>query len=72
ASQLGKGYSWAELQNKIDYQAERDSAFLFKLTASASESPNKAITPEITAEGATATLLLETGAKGSIAIGELK
>ncbi|MDH8062052.1 relaxase, partial [Klebsiella pneumoniae] len=53
ASQLGKGYSWAELQNKIDYQAERDSAFLFKLRASASESPNKAITPEITAEGAT-------------------
>ena len=44
ASQLGKGYSWAELQNKIDYQAERDSAFLFKLRASASESPNKAIT----------------------------
>ncbi|HHC1858141.1 TPA: relaxase/mobilization nuclease domain-containing protein [Klebsiella pneumoniae] len=72
ASQLGKGYSWAELQNKIDYQAEGDSAFLFKLRASASESPNKAITPEITAEGATATLLLETGAKGSIAIGELK
>lgn len=37
ASQLGKGYSWAELQNKIDYQAERDNAFLFELKASVNE-----------------------------------
>ncbi|MCG8159184.1 relaxase/mobilization nuclease domain-containing protein [Brenneria goodwinii] len=51
ASQLGKGYSWAELQNKIDYQAERDNAFLFKLRASVSEAPCMFITtdaPEIT------------------------
>ncbi|KHT13052.1 relaxase [Pectobacterium brasiliense] len=51
ASQLGKGYSWAELQNKIDYQPERDNAFLFELKASVSEAPNMATTtdaPEIT------------------------
>ena len=28
ASQLGKGYSWSKLQNKIDYQPERDNAYL--------------------------------------------
>ncbi|MCL2893211.1 relaxase/mobilization nuclease domain-containing protein [Brenneria tiliae] len=50
ASQLGKGYSWAELQNKIDYQPERDNAFLFELKASASEAPDIAITPVIAAE----------------------
>jgi len=31
ASQLGKGYSWSELQNKIDYQPERDNAYLLAL-----------------------------------------
>nr|WP_244861318.1 relaxase/mobilization nuclease domain-containing protein [Pectobacterium punjabense] len=39
ASQLGKNYSWAELQNKIDYQPERDNDFLFSLKASVSETP---------------------------------
>ncbi|MFJ5315880.1 relaxase/mobilization nuclease domain-containing protein [Pectobacterium versatile] len=31
ASQLGKGYSWSTLQDKLDYQPERDNAFLFAL-----------------------------------------
>ncbi|GLV71093.1 hypothetical protein Pcaca03_35370 [Pectobacterium carotovorum subsp. carotovorum] len=31
ASQLGKGYSWSVLQNRLDYQPERDNAFLFAL-----------------------------------------
>ncbi|POE38586.1 relaxase/mobilization nuclease domain-containing protein [Pectobacterium odoriferum] len=31
ASQLGKGYSWSVLQNSLDYQPERDNAFLFAL-----------------------------------------
>ncbi|WP_289997820.1 relaxase/mobilization nuclease domain-containing protein [Photorhabdus laumondii] len=39
ASQLGKGYSWSALQGKIDYQPERDNAFLFNLKASVSEAP---------------------------------
>jgi hypothetical protein len=32
ASQLGKSYSWTALQDKLDYQPERDNAFLFKLS----------------------------------------
>ncbi|EEC4818630.1 relaxase/mobilization nuclease domain-containing protein [Salmonella enterica] len=36
-SQLGKGYSWSALQSRIDYQQERDSAFLFKLKSSVRE-----------------------------------
>ncbi|HDW4028654.1 TPA: relaxase/mobilization nuclease domain-containing protein [Escherichia coli] len=53
ASQLGKGYSWAELQNKIDYQAERDNAFLFELKASVNEDseiviPTETIIKEVT------------------------
>ncbi|EPE0406150.1 TPA: relaxase/mobilization nuclease domain-containing protein [Escherichia coli] len=52
ASQLGKGYSWAELQNKIDYQAERDNAFLFELKASVNEDseiviPTETITEDV-------------------------
>ncbi|WP_174871285.1 relaxase/mobilization nuclease domain-containing protein [Pectobacterium polaris] len=31
ASQLGKGYSWSTLQNRLDYQPERDNAFLLAL-----------------------------------------
>lgn len=31
ASQLGKCYSWSILQDKLDYQPERDNAFLFAL-----------------------------------------
>ncbi|POD97974.1 relaxase/mobilization nuclease domain-containing protein [Pectobacterium carotovorum] len=31
ASQLGKGYSWSTLQDKLDYQPERDNAFLLAL-----------------------------------------
>ncbi|MBA0181726.1 relaxase/mobilization nuclease domain-containing protein [Pectobacterium carotovorum] len=31
ASQLGKCYSWSTLQDKLDYQPERDNAFLFAL-----------------------------------------
>ncbi|WP_225181368.1 relaxase/mobilization nuclease domain-containing protein [Pectobacterium aroidearum] len=52
ASQLGKGYSWSALQHRLDYQPERDNAFLFKLKASVSEAPDMAITtaPEITTE----------------------
>lgn len=37
ASQLGKGYSWSALQSRIDYQQERDNAFLFKLKLSVRE-----------------------------------
>lgn len=37
ASQLGKGYSWSALQSRIDYQQERDNAFLFKLKSSVKE-----------------------------------
>ncbi len=37
ASQLGKGYSWPALQSRIDYQQERDNAFLFKLKSSVRE-----------------------------------
>lgn len=51
ASQLGKGYSWSALQNKLNYQPERDNALLFELKASVSEAPNMATTtdaPEIT------------------------
>jgi hypothetical protein len=58
ASQLGKGYSWSALQRRIDYQPERDNAFLFKLKASVRETSvsathDMAITtdaPEITTE----------------------
>lgn len=31
ASQMGKSYSWSELQNKINYQPERDNAYLLVL-----------------------------------------
>lgn len=51
ASQLGKGYSWTALQDKLDYQPERDNAFLFKLRVSVSEAPCMFMTtdaPEIT------------------------
>ncbi|MCV0495480.1 relaxase/mobilization nuclease domain-containing protein [Escherichia coli] len=34
ASQLGKGYSRSALQSRIDYQQERDNAFLSKLKSS--------------------------------------
>ncbi|KFF72690.1 relaxase/mobilization nuclease domain-containing protein [Pectobacterium sp. CHL-2024] len=52
ASQLGKCYSWANLQSKLDYQQERDNTFLFKLKAPVSEAIDMAITtaPEITTE----------------------
>ncbi|EKM6057069.1 relaxase/mobilization nuclease domain-containing protein [Salmonella enterica] len=58
ASQLGKGYSWTALQDKLDYQPERDNAFLFKLKSSVRETSvsathNMAITtdaPEIMTE----------------------
>ncbi|PWD56939.1 relaxase/mobilization nuclease domain-containing protein [Pectobacterium parmentieri] len=58
ASQLGKGYSWSALQNRLDYQPERDNDFLFSLKASVSEaSVSEALdmtiaidTPEITTE----------------------
>ncbi|MGI8489942.1 relaxase/mobilization nuclease domain-containing protein [Pectobacterium sp. S5] len=59
ASQLGKGYSWSVLQHRLNYQPERDNAFLFGLKmpsvseASVSEAPVSAIatdTPEIIKE----------------------
>jgi hypothetical protein len=46
ASQLGKSYSWTALQDKLDYQPERDNAFLFKLRASVSEAPFVFMTPD--------------------------
>lgn len=51
AYQLGKRYSWSALQSRIDYQSERDNAFLFELKASISEAPCTFMTtdaPEIT------------------------
>ncbi|MBA0194594.1 relaxase/mobilization nuclease domain-containing protein [Pectobacterium carotovorum] len=59
ASQLGKCYSWSTLQDKLDYQPERDNAFLFALKmpsvskASVSEALDMTIaidTPEIIKE----------------------
>ncbi|EAO9153230.1 relaxase [Salmonella enterica subsp. enterica serovar London] len=58
ASQLGKGYSWSALQSRIDYQQERDNAFLFKLKSSVRETSVSAThdmvitidTPETTTE----------------------
>ncbi|MCL6381634.1 relaxase/mobilization nuclease domain-containing protein [Pectobacterium parmentieri] len=59
ASQLGKGYSWSALQNRLDYQPERDNAFLLALKmpsvskASVSEAldmTNAIDTPEIIKE----------------------
>ncbi|MBA0204172.1 relaxase/mobilization nuclease domain-containing protein [Pectobacterium aroidearum] len=55
ASQLGKGYSWSELQHKLDYQPERDNDFLFSLKASVNEASvsedlDIAITPKIAEE----------------------
>lgn len=35
ASQLGKSYSWANLQEKLRYEPERDNSLLFALKASA-------------------------------------
>lgn len=46
ASQLGKSYSWTALQDKLNYQPERDNAFLFKLRASVSEAPFVFMTPD--------------------------
>ncbi|KHT18893.1 relaxase/mobilization nuclease domain-containing protein [Pectobacterium brasiliense] len=45
ASQLGKGYSWSALQNRLDYQPERDNDFLFSLKESASEMSDIVISP---------------------------
>ncbi|MBQ4778180.1 relaxase/mobilization nuclease domain-containing protein [Pectobacterium versatile] len=59
ASQLGKCYSWSTLQDKLDYQPERDNAFLFALKMpSVSKAPvsealdmtNAIDTPEIIKE----------------------
>lgn len=64
ASQLGKGYSWSALQHRLDYQPERDNAFLFGLKISSvsetsvNEAPDMAITiaTEITTEGVNGTI----------------
>ncbi|QRN37015.1 relaxase/mobilization nuclease domain-containing protein [Pectobacterium carotovorum] len=67
ASQLGKGYSWSALQNRLDYLPERDNAFLLALKmpsvskAPVSEALDMTIakdTPEITTEDVTS--LIET------------
>ncbi len=81
ASQLGKGYSWSVLQQRLDYQPERDNAFLFGLKmlsvseASVSEAPVSAIatdTPEITKEDVSSPIeafILDKGAgQGEYAI----
>ncbi|EEJ3347098.1 relaxase/mobilization nuclease domain-containing protein [Salmonella enterica] len=52
ASQLGKGYSWSVLQKKLNYQPERDNAFLFELKASVNEDseiviPTETITEDV-------------------------
>ncbi|MFJ5356328.1 relaxase/mobilization nuclease domain-containing protein [Pectobacterium sp. CHL-2024] len=64
ASQLGKSYSWSALQHRLDYQPERDNAFLFGLKmpsvseTSVNEAPDMAITTatEITTEGVNGTI----------------
>lgn len=45
ASQLGKSYSWANLQEKLRYEPERDNPLLFALKASAKQS-NETREPE--------------------------
>ncbi|WP_406627618.1 relaxase/mobilization nuclease domain-containing protein [Pantoea agglomerans] len=45
ASQLGKSYSWANLQEKLRYAPERDNPLLFALKASAKQS-NETREPE--------------------------
>ncbi|PWD67084.1 relaxase/mobilization nuclease domain-containing protein [Pectobacterium parmentieri] len=45
ASQIGKSYSWSTLQNRLDYQQERDNDFLFSLKESASEMSDIVISP---------------------------
>ncbi|MDX6913695.1 relaxase/mobilization nuclease domain-containing protein [Pectobacterium carotovorum] len=59
ASQLGKGYSWSALQNRLDYGPERDNAFLLalKMLSVSKASVSKALdmtiakdTPEIIKE----------------------
>ncbi|MEE3652636.1 MULTISPECIES: relaxase/mobilization nuclease domain-containing protein [unclassified Brenneria] len=50
ASQLGKCYSWSALQEKLDYQPERDNALLMKLKASVSEAPEITIHTETITE----------------------
>lgn len=59
ASQLGKAYSWATLQEKLSYAPERDNPLLFDLKASAigrtkaselvTEATKEDITPSLTA-----------------------
>lgn len=81
ASQLGKGYSWSVLQHRLDYQPERDNAFLFGLKvpsvseASVSEALDMTIatdTPEITKEDVNTSIeafILDKGAgQGEYAI----
>lgn len=85
ASQLGKGYSWSALQHRLDYQPERDNAFLFGLKissvseASVSEALDMTIaidTPEITTEDVTslieAFILNNEAGQGEYAINYLK
>lgn len=48
ASQLGKGYSWATLQEKLHYEPERDNPLLFALKATAMEG-NETSVPKIEA-----------------------
>lgn len=48
ASQLGKGYSWATLQEKLRYEPERDNPLLFALKAS-SIGDNETSTSELEA-----------------------
>lgn len=53
ASQLGKSYSWSKLKNKINYQPERDNAYLLTLKCPAVSEAN-AIVEENVASPASA------------------
>lgn len=60
ASQLGKGYSWATLQEKLRYEPERDNPLLFALKATAMEG-NETSVPKIEATNVVITPSLPTG-----------
>lgn len=60
ASQLGKGYSWATLQEKLHYEPERDNPLLFALKATAMEG-NETSVPKIEAINVVITPSLPAG-----------
>ncbi|WP_413787387.1 relaxase/mobilization nuclease domain-containing protein [Pantoea agglomerans] len=62
ASQLGKGYTWATLQEKLHYEPERDNPLLFALKATAMGG-NETSDPKIEATNVVTTPALTAGLK---------